>query len=64
MRRPPSLRNNNGAVQVRVRLDRRDHFINRLEEELMKRTKMSKSACYEQAMLEYHARLIQSATIR
>ena len=30
MRRPPSLRNNNGAVQVRVRLDGRDHFINRL----------------------------------
>ncbi len=30
MRRPPSLRKNNGAVQVRVRLDGRDHFINRL----------------------------------
>ncbi len=30
MRRPPSLRNNNGAVQVRVRLGGRDHFINRL----------------------------------
>ena len=30
MRRPPSLRNNNGALQVRVRLDGRDHFINRL----------------------------------
>ena len=64
MRRPPLLRNNNGAVQVRVRLDRRDHFINRLEEELMKRTKMSKSGCYKQALLEYHARLTQSASIR
>ena len=30
MRRPPSLRNNNGAVQVRVRLGGGDHFINRL----------------------------------
>ena len=30
MRRPPSLRNNNGAVQVRVRLGGTDHFINRL----------------------------------
>ena len=30
MRRPPSLRSNNGAVQVRVRLGGRDHFINRL----------------------------------
>ena len=30
MRRSPSLRNNNGAVQVRVRLGGRDHFINRL----------------------------------
>lgn len=30
MRRPPSLRNNNGAVQVRVRLGGSDHFINRL----------------------------------
>ena len=30
MRRPPSLRNNNGALQVRVRLGGRDHFINRL----------------------------------
>ena len=28
-----------------------------LEEELMKRTKMSKSGCYKQALLEYHARL-------
>ena len=58
------MRSNNGAVQVRVRLDRRDHFINRLEEELMKRTKMSKSGCYKQALLEYHARLTQSASIR
>ena len=30
MRRPPSLRNNNGAVQVRARLGGRDHFVNRL----------------------------------
>ena len=30
MRSPPSLRNNNGALQVRVRLGGRDHFINRL----------------------------------
>lgn len=30
MRRPPSLRNNNGALQVRVRLEGSDHFINRL----------------------------------
>lgn len=30
MRRPPSLRNNNGALQVRVRLAGKDHFINRL----------------------------------
>ncbi|WP_236069781.1 site-specific integrase [Prochlorococcus marinus] len=30
MRRPPSLRNNNGALQVRVRLEGKDHFINRL----------------------------------
>ena len=113
----PSLRNNNGAVQVRVRLGGRDHFINRLgrwedpvavaraqalsariwcdakagsldlslqryrdsvlravgeemtaelplEEVLMKRAKMSKSACYEQALLKYHARLTQLAVIR
>ena len=111
------MRNNNGAVQLRVRLSGRDHFINRLgrwedpvavaraqalsariwsdatagsldlslqsyrdsvisaagegmiaelplEEELMKKTKMSKSGCYEQALLEYHARLTQSASIR
>lgn len=30
MRKAPSLRNNNGAVQLRVRIDGRDHFINRL----------------------------------
>ena len=58
------MRNNNGAVQVRVSLGGRDHFINRLEEELMKRAKMSKSACYEQALLKYHARLTQLAVIR
>jgi hypothetical protein len=39
-------------------------FFHRLEEELMKRTKMSKSACYKQALLDYHARLTQSAPIR
>ena len=30
MRKPPSLRNNNGAIQLRVRLDGVDSFINRL----------------------------------
>ena len=30
MRKPPSLRNNNGALQVRVRMDGSDAFINRL----------------------------------
>jgi len=30
MRKPPSLRNNNGALQVRVRMDGNDAFINRL----------------------------------
>lgn len=30
MRKAPSLRNNNGAVQLRVRIDGKDHFINRL----------------------------------
>ena len=30
MRKAPSLRNNNGSLQVRVRLDGKDHFINRL----------------------------------
>jgi len=30
MRKPPSLRNNNGAIQVRVRLEGKDWFINRL----------------------------------
>ena len=30
MRKAPSLRNNNGALQVRVRLEGKDHFINRL----------------------------------
>ena len=30
MRKAPSLRNNNGAVQLRLRIDGRDHFINRL----------------------------------
>ena len=30
MRKAPSLRSNNGALQVRVRLDGRDIFINRL----------------------------------
>ena len=30
MRKPPSLRNNNGAIQLRVRIDGVDKFINRL----------------------------------
>ena len=30
MRKSPSLRNNNGSLQVRVRIDGRDAFINRL----------------------------------
>jgi len=30
LRKAPSLRNNNGFLQVRVRLDGQDHFINRL----------------------------------
>ena len=30
MRKPPSLRNNNGTLQVRVRIDGKDAFINRL----------------------------------
>ena len=30
MLKPPSLRNNNGSLQVRVRIDGRDAFINRL----------------------------------
>ncbi len=30
MRKPPSLRNNNGVIQLRVRIDGNDYFINRL----------------------------------
>lgn len=30
MRKAPTLRDNNGALQVRVRLDGKDYFINRL----------------------------------
>ena len=30
MRKAPALRNNNGALQIRVRLEGKDHFINRL----------------------------------
>ncbi len=30
LKKPPSVRDNNGALQVRLRLDGRDHFINRL----------------------------------
>ena len=30
LRKPPSLRNNNGSLQVRVRIDGKDAFINRL----------------------------------
>jgi len=43
---------------------REKNFFHRLEEELKKKTKMSKSGCYKQALLEYHARLTQSAIIR
>ena len=32
MRKPPTIRNNNGALQVRVRLEGMDYFINRLGE--------------------------------
>jgi hypothetical protein len=28
VQKPPSLRNNNGSLQVRVRIDGKDHFIN------------------------------------
>ena len=30
LKKPPSLRNNNGSLQVRVRIDGKDAFINRL----------------------------------
>jgi len=30
VQKPPSLRNNNGSLQVRVRIDGKDAFINRL----------------------------------
>ena len=30
MRKPPSLRNNNGVIQLRVRVDGQDRFVNRL----------------------------------
>ena len=30
MLKPPSLRNNNGSLQVRVRIDGKDAFVNRL----------------------------------
>ena len=30
LKKPPRVRDNNGALQVRLRLDGRDHFINRL----------------------------------
>ena len=30
MRKPPSLRKNNNAIQLRVRIDSKDFFINRL----------------------------------
>ena len=39
-------------------------LFHRLEEALMKRTKMSKSGFYQQGLLEYHARLPQSVAIR
>ena len=30
LKKPPRLRDDNGALQVRLRLEGRDHFINRL----------------------------------
>ena len=30
LKKPPRVRDNNGALQIRLRLDGRDHFINRL----------------------------------
>ena len=30
LKKPPRVRDNNGALQVRFRLDVRDHFINRI----------------------------------
>ena len=30
LKKPPRVRDNNGALQVRLRLDGRDHFINRI----------------------------------
>ena len=30
LKKPPRVRDNNGALQVRLRLEGRDHFINRL----------------------------------
>lgn len=43
---------------------REAQFFRQLENELIQKTRMSKSACYKQALLEYHARLTQSAIIR
>jgi len=31
LKKPPRVRDNNGALQVRLRLDGRDYYINRLE---------------------------------
>ena len=39
-------------------------FFRHLGQELIKTTKMSKSGCYKQVLLEYHARSTQSAVIR
>ena len=30
LKKPPRVRDNNGALQIRLRLDGRDHFINHL----------------------------------
>ena len=30
LKKPPRVRDNNGALEVRLRLDGRDHFINRI----------------------------------
>jgi len=43
---------------------REKSFFHRLEEGLMNKAKMNKSACYKQSLLEYHAKLMQSAVIR
>ncbi|WP_413681669.1 hypothetical protein [Prochlorococcus sp. MIT 1306] len=43
---------------------REKSFFQYLEEEMMKKTKMSKSGGYKQALLAYHSKLTESAVIR